>query len=94
MRKYVYSGAVLIAATIVGYVGFLNNAVGSVNSTKDSALVATAIEIAKEGETLPMSNIEVHLTEDREYAIVSFNQSGQPWIVTVAFEEGFVQQLQ
>ena len=89
MRKYIYSGAVIIAATIVGYTGFLNSAVGSVNGTKDEALNQMAIEYVKSDEHIAgkVTNIEVHLTEDREGAIIEYNQGGQEMMAMVLFEE-------
>ena len=82
MRKFIYVGVVLVAASIVGMTGCNNS-----TSARDQDLIELAKEVAKQGEVMPMLNIKVHLTIDREYAIVDYIQAGQEYMTVVQFDE-------
>jgi hypothetical protein len=82
MRKFIYVGVVLVAASIVGLTAYNNS-----TPSGDQDLIELAKEVAMQGEVTPMFNIKVHLTIDREYAIVDYTQAGQEYMTVVQFDE-------
>jgi len=54
-------------------------------------LVELARSTALQGETDPVSNVEVHLTYSEEWAVVTFDQNGEDWAVTVKLEDVMVE---
>ena len=78
---------VLLTCIVVGLASFINVDVTNNIGENDAELIQYAKELALVGETEPITNMKVHLTTDREYAVVTFNQSGEEWVVNVEFRE-------
>ena len=87
MNKYVLNGVVLAAGIVVG--GFGGISANKANGSNDSELNQICVDYVKSDEHVAgkVTDIKIHLTEDRWGALVEFVQGDEEMVAYLEFEE-------